>query len=492
MIDWLPKVGMNAYFMQFSTPFAFFDYRYRPNNPYMTAQPASVEEVSAMVEVLTEQIKKRGLLYHATGHGWTCDPIGIRGLNWEKEEFELSDEQRELLALVDGKRDVYKGVALNTNLCYSNPKARQKVVDAIVDHCKERSEIDYLHFWLADEGNNHCECDNCKDILPADFYVQMLNEIDRKLTAEGIATKIVFLIYFDLLWEPQTERLENQSRFTLMFAPITRTYSKAFCDDDSRGHKPVELAPYVRNKLTMPEDVSENIARLELWQQMFSGDSFDFDYHMFWDHNYDPGGFESARILFEDMKSLDKLNLHGMMSCQDQRVFFPTGLAMNAMAAALWKKDQTFGSFVNTFFDDMYGAYAIEMSVYFETLSKLFQPSYMRGEQEYLNEESARMFDEIPAVLNEMSPRLMARYKQESDPCRKKSWYALTLHSQLCTYLAEALSFKAKGLQAEAEASWERTVDYANSIEPLIHGLFDAKYFIDVVGRPIRGVGNWG
>ena len=486
MIDWLPKIGMNAYFNQFSAPFAFFDYWYgHANNPYMEAEPLSVDEVTAMVEVLVEHIKKRGLLYHAVGHGWTCDPIGIRGLSWEKEEFKLSDDQRELLALVDGKRDVYMGVALNTNLCYSNPRARDKIIEAIINFCRSRRDVDYLHFWLADEANNHCECESCKDVLPADYYVMMLNEIDRRLTAEGIPTKIVFLIYFDLLWEPQTERLENQDRFTLMFAPITRSYTTAYYSDSANA--PLELAPFSRNKLEMPKSVGENIARLDRWLEQFSGDSFVFDYHLIWDHYHDPGGYESARILFEDMKNLDKLGLRGMISCQVQRAFFPTGLAMNAMAAALWNKHQVFDAFAEEFFSDMFGDFAGEMRVYFEELSILFQPSYMRGEREYVDTKSAGLFDKIPCVINRMSPLLNAHCENEIDPCRKKNWFALTKHAQLCIYLADALSRKARGQQSGALACWERAADYANSIEHLVHSLFDVKYFIDVAGRAIRG-----
>ena len=491
MIDWLPKIGMNAYFMQFSTPFAFFDYWYRhTSNPGMEPQPASVDEITAMAGVLTENIKKRGLLYHATGHGWTCDPIGLRGLNWEKKNIEITDKQRKLMALVDGKRDIYKGVALNTNLCYSNPATKKKIVSAIVNLCRERREIDYLHFWLADEGNNHCECENCKDTIPADYYVQMLNEADSLLTLENIPVKIVFLVYMDLLWEPQKEKLINQDRFTLMFAPITRTYSKAFYNGDDTQVK-YNLAPYVRNKLVMPESTGENVARLKLWQDMFKGDSFDFDYHLFWDFNYDPGGYESARILFEDMKNLDKLDLRGMMSCQVQRVFFPTGLAMNVMAAVLWNKNRTFNEVTGQFYADMFGSHAGEMDEYFKSLSKLFQPQYMRGEKEYTCEESAKTFEEIPGLLNDMMPKLNIRYQLETGVCKKKTWFALILHSQLCFFLAETMALKAKGDQRGAEASWVKTLKYANRIEPMLHELFDAKYFIDVVGRPVRGVGNW-
>ena len=491
MIEWLPKVGMNGYFNQFSTPFCFFDYWYQhKNNPFMQKQPTSIDEVTAMVDALTEQIKKRGLMYHATGHGWTCDPIGIPGSSWEKEEFNITDDQREMLAMVNGKRDVFEGVALNTNLCYSNAKARDKIVTAITDYCRTRRDVDYLHFWLADAFNNQCECDQCKDTLPADFYVKILNEIDERLTAENIPTKIVFLIYFDLLWEPQAERLHNQDRFTLMFAPITRTYTKAFCEDSSDA--PVELVPYVRNKLKMPSSVNENIARLKRWQSQFSGDSFDFDYHLIWDHNHDMGGYESARILFEDMKNLDKLGLNGMVSCQVQRAFFPTGLAMNAMAAALWNKNQTFDDVATEFFADMFGEHAAEMRKYFETLSDLFQPDYMRGEKTYVDEAAAARFAKIPELVNEMMPLLLSRMECEYKPSKRKLWHALVIHAQLCTYLADAVMLKAKGLQPAAEARWERVIDYVNRVEPLVHDLFDVKYFIDVIGRTIKGVRHFG
>jgi hypothetical protein len=492
MVDWLPKAGMNSYFNQFSTPFTFFDHWYKhKNNPYMTPQPVSVEEVAAMVGVIEEQITKRGLLYHATGHGWTCDPVGIPGNSWDKQEYNnLSGDTIELLAMVNGKREVFEGIALNTNLCYSNLKARDKIVTAITDYCRERREVDYLHFWLADAPNNHCECDNCKDIRPSDLYVKMLNEIDERLTKENIPTKIVFLIYFDLLWEPVTERLGNKDRFTLMFAPITRTYSTSFCKGDTG--QPVELAPFVRNRLSMPKSIRENIERLSRWQKQFTGDGFDFDYHLIWDHNYDLGGFESAKVLFEDMINLDKLKLNGMISCQVQRAFFPTGLAMNAMAAALWNKEQDFEQVAASFYEDVFGPYSGEMIVYFKTLSSLIQTPYLRSELPVENVDSASRFAEIPALVNNMLPRILSRFNEESDPFRKKTWYALTIHAQLCIYVSSVMESRARGDKTSAEEKWNITIDYINRMEPLIHGLFDVKYFIDVIGRFVRGEVHFG
>ena len=486
MIEWLPKVGMNAYYNQFSTPFTFFDHWYlHKNNEYYTPEPADINEVAAMVSVLTNQIKKRGMLYHATGHGWTCDPIGIPGNSWDKIKYTFGEDVRELLAMVNGERAVYDDIALNTNLCYSNPKAREKIKNAIVEYCREHSEVDYLHFWLADGWNNHCECENCVKMRPSDFYVKILNEIDVALTSENIPTRIVFLIYVDLLWEPEVEKIHNEDRFTLMFAPITRTYSKSFAQDDSELK--TKLDPYVRNKLTMPKSVNENIERLSLWQKQFSGDSFDYDYHLIWDHYHDPGGYESARILFEDMKNLDKLGLNGMVSCQVQRAFFPTGLAMNAMAAALWNKEQDFNEVAEAFFIDMFGEYALEMSKYFQTLSKMFNPPYLRLEVAQVCDKSAQSFAGIPTVINEMLPKFIKRLEDATDGFNKQLWRALIIHAQLCIYLALALREKALGKQDEAVKSWTNACDYIKRSEHMIHELFDLKYFIDVMDRSIRG-----
>ena len=114
-----------------------------------------------------------------------------------------------------------------------------------------------MHFWLADGSNNHCECELCRDTRPSDFYVQMLNELDEMLTARGLKTRIVFLIYVDLLWPPEQEKIANPDRFILMFAPITRTYS-----EPSRwtGTLP-ELPPFERNKLDVPEQRGRRTSR---------------------------------------------------------------------------------------------------------------------------------------------------------------------------------------------------------------------------------------
>ncbi|MCL1793348.1 MAG: DUF4838 domain-containing protein [Oscillospiraceae bacterium] len=481
MIDWLPKLGMNAYFTQFVTPYAFYDRWYNNPNPYIAPNPVSAETVRAGTAAHAEQIKKRGMMYHSVGHGWTCAPLGIEGTGWESKDHGILPEAREMLAMIGGKRDFFHGVALNTNLCYSNPEVREKIAWAIADYCKNRPEVDYLHFWLADGANNHCECENCKD-APSDYYVQMLNRIDELLFANSSATKIVFLIYVDLLWEPQKQRLQNPDRFVLMFAPITRTYSNSFVDSGENGETREKLAPYERNRLVMPSKVGENIRRLSKWQEQFSGDSFDFDYHLMWDHEYDLGGFHTARILFDDMKNLEKLQLNGMMSCQLQRVFFPTGLAMYAMGSALWDKTKSFEGVAAGYYADALGDRGAQMQEYLKTLTELCDTSYLRGEKPAISEESAKKFARIPGTVNAMMPSILRAAQSDCEPCRKKLWEALAIHGQLCLYMAEILEETAKGNIEKLDARWENVKDFLYRAEPFVHEMFDAQFYINVIG----------
>ena len=168
------------------------------------------------------------MILHLVGHGWTCEPFGIPGPGWYPHEGPIPPESVQYLAEVNGQRQLHGQIALNTNLCYGNPETRRIVTEAIVAYAQENPDVDIIHFWLADGVNNHCECPLCRDIRPSDLYVRMLNELDEKLTAAQVATKIVFLAYVDLLWPPQKERIQNPARFLLMFAPITRSYSTSF------------------------------------------------------------------------------------------------------------------------------------------------------------------------------------------------------------------------------------------------------------------------
>ncbi len=450
-IDWMPKLGYNAYFIQFRDAFTFFDRWYRHlGNPTLAKEPFTTEDAAEFTKRMREEIKKRGLDLHMVGHGWTCEPFGIPGPGWYQHEGDIPERARNLLAEVKGKRELWGGIALNTNLCYGNPEARAIIADAIAEWAEENRDVDIIHFWLADGSNNNCECPLCRDTRPADFYVQMLNEVDAKLSARGLDTRIVFLVYVDLLWPPVKEtELANPDRFILMFAPITRSYSQPFA---ASAGPPPELPPYTRNQLAFPREPAANLAFLKAWQKLFPCEGFDFDYHFMWDHHRDAGQYAMAEVLHQDAKRLRDIGLDGFVSCQNQRVFFPTGLGMTALGRTLWNRDLEFGNIAADYFAAAFGEGAAAARAYLATVSELIDPRLIRGEaSDALKQAAAFQLARVPTLVAEFASHV-AKGMKDSSPARATSWRLLERHGHFARLLAAALAAKLAGEDAKPQA----------------------------------------
>ncbi|NLV73912.1 MAG: DUF4838 domain-containing protein [Chloroflexi bacterium] len=479
IIDFAPKVGYNAYFTQFRESYTFFERWYHhTDNPNRKPEEFSVEMARDFLRRAQAEMQKRGMIYHAVGHGWTCEPFGIAGLGWESKDYDISDEVRSHLAEVNGVRDIWHGVPLNTNLCYSNPVVRQKVVENIAEYCAANPQVDVVHFWLADDSNNQCECANCRHTRPSDFYVMMLNELDALITERGIPTRVVFLIYVDLLWPPKQQELVNQERFILMFAPITRSYTTPFSVE---GELP-ELPPFELNRLKFPKNVTENVAFLKAWQEHFSGDSFDFDYHLMWDHFNDPSYVSTAAILGEDARRLEAIGLNGYMSCQLQRIFFPTGLPMAVLGSILWDKTADYDTIANDYYAASFGQGWQDTKQYLETLSQLFCPPYIRGERPVIDAEVAEGLARIRSVVEGFKPTI-ATQQQIAVGSQKKSWDYLATHADCCIMLAQALLQRAQGNQEGAKATWQELVKFVWDQEPNLQPVLDTYLFVRTMGR---------
>jgi hypothetical protein len=470
MIDYLPKVGMNCYFVQFMVPLRFFERFYDPvRNPLQEPEPINREEAAAMTVSLEAEIARRGICYHKTGHGWTCEPFGIDGTGANNVgTSELAGETVQYLAQVDGVRGIWNG-GLWTNLCYSNPKVRDIMTDAIVRYCQENRHVDVLHFWLADGVNNHCECENCVKKRPADWYVMTLNELDEKMARVGLENKIVFLLYDDLLWAPLTERLKNHHRFILMFAPITRTYGRNYVDDlecDS------ELAPFILNHLELPDGLAENLAYLRSWQEQFEGDSFIFDYHLMWAHVADPGYEFCARNLFEDMKNLDKIGLNGMVSCQVQRCAFPTSLPFNMMANALWDKECNFDEKALEYYHAAFGQDGAAVHSYLSEISRLFRmyESPANGHPVYNNRPLCRDYEAVARAVGDILPVIQ---RNVTGPLSGE-WHALQIHTEYVKLLSRCLELLEQGDRRALKKTGLQLGELINRSEPELQKQMDA------------------
>jgi len=478
MLDWIPKVGMNAYFVQFFLPTVFFERWYEhKTNKYLPAEPIDDDVVRGYLARIEEEIEKRGLLYHAIGHGWTSEPLGFDATGWHADDnSSIPEDKKILMAEIDGVRGFFKGAPMTTNLCYSNPDARKLVTNSVVDYCVSHKNVKYVHFWLADASNSFCECENCRDTIPSDHYVMMLNEIDEKLTCAGCDTKLVFLAYSDLLWAPVNEKLKNPDRFTLMFAPITRKFTQSFKTEDFSDDT---VAPYVRNKLQMPKNVTENVAHLKHWLDFSNAkDGFDFDYHLMWDHQRDVGYYSIAKTLFDDMQSLEKIGLNGMVSCQLTRAAFPTGLPMQMMADALWDKECDFEEKSDEYFLSAFGADGLAVKEYTKRLSELFKLEYVKLEIPYNTDEARVNLNRAIGLICEFKNTIKANLDTLESSNLRTSWEYLDEHAEITRRFAEALIMS--GLTEDDNEKvriMEDICDYVNQREMKLHRVLDGFFY---------------
>ena len=475
MIDWAPKLGFNSYFTQLFRPaFAFARWYEHRGNPALTPAPVSNATVDAFVRDYDREIRRRGLLHHRIGHGWISKLLGITSGAWHElnGDDEVLPGRGELIALIDGKRRLFAGSGIDTNLCYSDPRVGELLADEVVAYARENPDVRYLHFWLADHANNQCECDACKDLRPADQYVKILNRIDEKLSAAGSPVRIVFLIYLDLLWAPVTARLNHPERFVLLYAPIRRSYSIPMADDAER-----RAAPFVRNGFVPVAEPGGTLPYLRAWQQVFPGECAVFDYPYMWDYFNDPGGVECARIAAADAENLRSLKIDGMISCQNQRVFMPNGLGMNVMGETLWSGRAEFAGRAEKYFGAAYGDDGDACREFLTRLSREFDPPTLRGEKPVHTREAARRYAAIPVLIDAFLP-VVKRNLDAASPVRRRSWECMEFHAGLCRHLAQLLAACARDDDAAVAAHWEEIRSYVCDNELRFQREFDVFEFL--------------
>ncbi|MBQ3048709.1 MAG: DUF4838 domain-containing protein [Oscillospiraceae bacterium] len=465
IIDWMPRVGLNAYFNEFWVPAAFYMGWYKKHfEKHKINDEITKGDVEGIRDTSIYEMKRRGMLYHVAGHGWTCEPLGIDGIGWgQNTRTDIPEETYQYLALTKGKRQFWNNIPLNTNLCYSNPKVRKIMTDAIAEYCENNPMVDYLHVWMADDGNNHCECENCTKKRPADWYMAILNEADAKLTAKGLDTKIVFLMYNDLNWPPVESVLNNPDRFVLMYAPVGRSYSRSY--KEAGDFDMDKIRPFVYNHITNPNTVEENLAMLRKWKEFFKGDTFTYDYHYMWDNHRDPAHMALDKVLFEDMQCMRDVGLGGMVSCQNQRVWAPSGFGITAMAEALWNKNADFDTVADNYFKAAFGSDGILVRSYLEQLSQLFNPKYMRCEIDKISPEVAESAAKIPAFISEFGKTISRNLCAGLPEAQRRSWEYLDYHKNYCTLLAAAVECRAKGDEEGSARCWDVFEKYINENE---------------------------
>lgn len=463
-IDWLPKAGYNSFFLQFKSPRAFLARWYgHERNPLKKPEPLTEAELQQYAAEFQQAVKERDLMLHGAGHGWTGEVLGYDAQSWDKSR-PLEEETRPLAALVNGKRDLYGGVPANTNLCLDNREAVGDFAALVADYAGAHPGVDCLHVWLADEYNNVCECGGCQETTLSDQYVELLNEIDRCLHKKGLETKIVFLLYQELLWPPIRARLARPERFVLMFAPISRTFASSYQVED--GLPPIP--PYRRNRIALPSSLGENLAFLRGWQALFQGDSFLYDYPLGRAHYGDLGYLHIAQVIAGDVRQLRLLGLDGYISCQELRAGLPNFLPNYVLSRMLWNEEADAEAVVREYFQAAYGEAWEEVLRYLSALSRRNACDYLNGKGERTDPIMARRMAEAQEACSAFSP-VLETHREDGH-----FWSLLAYHQRYALALARALEQLARGEREASGRAWQAFQDLICENEP------DFQPFLDV------------
>lgn len=489
IVDWMPKVGMNTGFLEYLDAYIYYNNWYAGRElPGNSDKLTPDRPISEIADSNVREMKKRGMLVHRMGHGWTCMFLGIPPALWDEPIKRDFGDLTRYIALYKGHRQLYHGIPRRTHLCYSQAYVRTKLAEELVNYAEKHPEVDYVHFWLADGANHCCECDECRKQRPADWYVMMLNEADRLLTERKLPTRIVFLAYADLLWPPEKQRLEHPDRFLLMFATLSRSYLEPFHPEGRRNPIP----PFKLNELTFPP--GQDLSFLAAWQQVFPGDSFIYDYRFMWSQYDDPGYMELAQATALDIPTLAQVGLHGMISDQSLRVFLPSGMPMETMTRKLWRDDLPYEDLARDYFAAAFGPDAVACQAYLEAISKHFDPHWLqyfvpaKGTLPPGSVQNLRPGQAVPPGTVErlqQCRRIIANFKPViqrnrdlSDRCQALSWTYLALHAEICVLMSQALQSEVQGNQADAEAHWQRLERFVITREAECQRAFDVFLFL--------------
>ena len=349
--------------------------------------------------------------------------------------------------MMKGVRGLNRKDPMFTNFCMSRADLRSKYADLVVARAEKNRHFSQIAASLADTNNNHCECPECQKKRPSDFLVMILNEIDEKLTAKGIDTKIQFSAYVDCMFAPEVERIKNPSRFVLKATPIGRTYERPISSEADSSL----LQPYVRNNWSMPRTVEAYYAHFKQWQERFPGTCAGYEYH-YWVKQYrDPGMMAMSRLIYDDVRSWKALGLDGGIEDGSNRSFFPNGFVDHIYGATLLDNNLDYEAELADYYSHIYGPDWKKARAYLDKITEAFDPMFMWGKKsadpklgEFYNPAQAEKLEQVKEITAEAREFIKTHLAMPTRP-QTVSWRLLLRHTEWCDRIAEVIIEVCKG-----------------------------------------------
>jgi hypothetical protein len=262
----------------------------------------------------------------------------------------------------------------------------------------------------------------------------------------------------ELLWPPQQIAFNEQyGNAILMFAPIERCFGHSLaeveCDDGQLWPRPP------LNRLAVSQHNAFYRRRLADWRRVFTGDSFDFDYHLMWFVWQQMTDTAVARVLYEDLQHLKSLGLNGLISCQAFRAFYPSGLAMAVLSEALWNPDVPWEELRSRYLAAAYGPYAGFAGDYYDQVEGFLDTGDPHRRILPLSNASTEKLVACAAFLED-TLKLAAQHKPTQDRVRARSLDLLRHHARLLQYVTKAYQARAAGEVARGAREFDRASEF--------------------------------
>ena len=450
-VDYQAKLEMNMFVP--SDPYVYLRRYYERRN--LTAnRPAEMvtpEQCTQWLRTLESEALKRGLMLKEGGHGNIPAALGLDPADRElyrSGEKTIPDEIRPYLAEMNGKRDLFRNDIYYTNLCMSKPEVRRMLVNRYLDKIKNVPYLCMSGIGFADGTRNHCECENCSKLHPADFQVMIANELDEELTRMGdTTTKIALSTYVDMMFPQIREKLKNPDRFWMQFTPISRSYSSSITEDTVIP----EPLPYIRNGWTPPRGIDQCISLFNARRKGLDVPAYAYEYH-FWRAQFrDPGLMIVSRRIYEDVYSLKLLDIDGYQQDGSNKHFFPHGFHQFIHAETLVNRDCDYDALLDDYFCLLFGKDYQQVLEYLNGVSEAFGEKYMAGEERAEGAKDPLHNPERAVKLQKVFElaavaRALVKKNQKS-PVRVQAlaWRLLERHAEFSEGMADVFIAKSNG-----------------------------------------------
>lgn len=451
-IDYHAKKELNVF-----APTGIHTYHYRyynhdRNTVNRDPEPVTPSLIDQWEGLFVSESRKRGLIVRrGNAHGAVPAAIGLNPHDraaYKSGEKVIPEEIKPKLALIKGKRDLYRKDIYYTNLCLSQPDVRKAMVDYLADSV-ERKNAKSISLPFADGNHNHCECEECSKLRPSDWLVMMGNELDEELHRRGLTgVTINFSTYVDKMFAPIREKFKNPDHFAITFTPISRSYTGSITKDSVIP----EPLPYVRrNVWDAPKSMEECVAHLMDWRKQFDGPCTTFEYHFWRAQIRDPGLMYISRRVYEDIQAFNLLNIQGITEDGSNKHFFPHGFHEHIYAEVLIDRNCDYEAQLEDYFSHLYGDDWKKVKAYMVGISEAFGEKYMAGEDSsdpkkgtHYKPAQAELLAKVPELA--ANARALAK-KHLTMPTRPQTvaYRLLNRHAEYCERLADVFTAKCKG-----------------------------------------------